>query len=66
MPPSIPEPDDVSRLFRAEAIEHYQRGRADEGHLLEIEPRWTRYAYRLVIALLLAAMVFGVWWVQRG
>ena len=62
----MPTPDDVSRLFRAEAVEHYQRGQTNEGHLLEIEPRWTRYAYPLVLVLLVTALLAGVWWVNRG
>ncbi|HEX6097358.1 MAG TPA: hypothetical protein VF432_13600 [Thermoanaerobaculia bacterium] len=62
----IPIRDDVSRLYRSEAIEHYQRGRTDEAHLLELEPRWTRYAYRVVLVLLTAAVLAGVWWVRRG
>lgn len=47
--------EDVARLFRAEALEQYQRGRTDEGHLLELDPRWTRRAYIVVIALIVAA-----------
>ena len=61
----IPIREDTSRLYRAEAIEHYQRGRTDEAHLLEIEPRWMRYAYRIVFALLAAAALFA-WVVTRG
>ena len=62
----MPTPDDRLRLYRAEAVEHYQRGQTTEGHLLEIEPRWTRYAYPLVLVLLLAAGLAVVWWVNRG
>ncbi|HYH10469.1 MAG TPA: hypothetical protein VEK11_25720 [Thermoanaerobaculia bacterium] len=50
---------DVAQLYRAEALDQYQRGNADEAHLLEVEPRWARQAYRIVIALLGAALLFG-------
>jgi hypothetical protein len=50
---------DVAQLFRAEALDHYQRGPADEAHLLEIEPRWARHAYRLIAAIVGAALLFG-------
>jgi len=50
------------QLFRAEALDHYQRGSNAEGHVLELEPAWTRWAYRVIVAffgamLLLAALV---------
>jgi hypothetical protein len=45
-------------LFRAEALEQYARGRTDEGHLLELEPAWTRRAYFVIVALLAAALLF--------
>ena len=51
---------DLAQLFRAEALDQYQRGHTDEAHLLEVEPRWTRHAYRVVAALILAALLFGV------
>ncbi|HYR30261.1 MAG TPA: GAF domain-containing protein [Thermoanaerobaculia bacterium] len=50
---------DVAQLFRGEALDQYQRGRPDEAHLLEVEPRWTRHAYRVVLALIGAALLFG-------
>ncbi len=50
---------DVAQLYREEALEQYQRGRTDEAHLLEIEPGWTRHAFRILLALLVAALVFG-------
>jgi hypothetical protein len=34
--------EDVAQLFRAEALEQYQRGDTDEAHLLEVESRWMR------------------------
>jgi signal transduction protein with GAF and PtsI domain len=51
---------DVAQLFRGEALEQYQRGRADEAHLLEVETRWTRHAYRVVLALIGAALLFSL------
>ena len=55
----IPIREDVARLYRAEAIEQYQRGERDEANLLEIEPRWTRYAYRILLALIASALAFS-------
>jgi hypothetical protein len=49
---------DVARLFRGEALEQYQRGRTDEAHPLELEPKWTRFTYRLLLALFAAALLF--------
>lgn len=51
--------DDAAPLFRSEAVEHYQRGREHEGHVLEIEPRWARWASRVIVALFLSAVVFA-------
>jgi GAF domain-containing protein len=51
---------DVAQLFRGEALDQYQRGRPDEAHLLEVEPRWTRNAYWVVLALIGAALLFSV------
>jgi hypothetical protein len=50
----------MAQLFRTEALKEYQRGRAEEAHLLEIEPRWTRYAYRVLLALFAAAFLFSL------
>ena len=51
--------DDITRLYRPEAIEQYQRGQTDDAHLLEIEPRWMRWAYRVLLALVAAALIFS-------
>lgn len=48
------------RLFRREALEQYQRGSVDEGHLLELEPAWTGWAYRLIFLLLGVAVALSV------
>ncbi|HEY0142865.1 MAG TPA: hypothetical protein VGF48_18335 [Thermoanaerobaculia bacterium] len=47
-------------LFRAEALEHYKRGRTDEAHLLEIESRWLRLADLLVAVIVIAAIAVFV------
>ncbi len=66
-PEHIPIRDDVAKLFRAEAIEHYQQGRTEQANVLELESRrWMRYASLLVGALLVTALAFGWWWVRRG
>ncbi|HEX6085078.1 MAG TPA: hemolysin D, partial [Thermoanaerobaculia bacterium] len=46
-------------LFRGEALEHYQRGQDDEAHVLELEPRWTRYTSRVIVALFAAALLYA-------
>ena len=51
--------EDMAQLFRGEALEQYQRGSTDEGHLLEIEPGWMRRAYVVILALLGAALLFS-------
>lgn len=66
-PDRIPIRENVTKLFRAEAIEHYQQGRTEQANLLELESRrWMRYAALLVVALVLTALAFGWWWVRRG
>jgi len=50
---------DIEQLFRSEALEQYQRGRTDEGHVLEIEPRWMRLAPIVVIAAIATSVLFG-------
>lgn len=49
--------EDVAKLFRSEALEQYQRGRTDEGHLLDLDPRWMRRAYAVVFALIVAGLI---------
>lgn len=51
---------DVAELFRAEALEEYQRGRRDEAHLLEIEPAWMSRAWLVILALLGVALLVGL------
>lgn len=51
--------EDMTQLFRGEALEQYQRGRSDDGHLLEIEPSWTRRAYAVILALLATALLLS-------
>jgi hypothetical protein len=58
----LPDAGGGGELFRREALDHYQRGSSDEGHLLEMEPAWTRWAYRVIVAffgamLLLSALI---------
>jgi len=50
--------EDVARLFRGEALDQYQQGRAEEAHLLEIEPAWTRWSYAVILALFATALLF--------
>lgn len=57
--PNRPEGEGMTQLFREEALNEYQRGRSDEGHLLEIEPVWMSRAYGVILALLVAALLFS-------
>jgi hypothetical protein len=50
---------EVAQLFRGQALEQYQRGSSNEGHLLEIEPRWMRGATGVILALLGAVLLLG-------
>lgn len=50
---------DLAAVFRGEALAHYQRGRESEAHLLELEPKWTRYTSRVILALFAAALLFA-------
>ncbi len=49
-----------SPLFRQEAIAHHSRGMARQGHVLELSPRWTQWAYPFLWLVLLAALLFGI------
>jgi hypothetical protein len=49
-------------LFREQALRRYVAAR-EHGDLVRLPPRWTRFAYPLVLAMALAAVVFG--WVGR-
>jgi len=45
-------------LFRQEALE-FQAGRPRQGGVLRIDPPWTRWLYWIVLALLVAGVVFA-------
>lgn len=45
-------------IFRKEALEYYQDHRRQEGDLLRITPRWTGWAYRSLIAMLVISILF--------
>jgi len=49
--------DDQS-IFRKEAMEAFE-GREEEGALLEIAPRWTKWAYWLLIGVLTASLSYA-------
>ncbi len=46
------------QLFRQEAIDHHQRGAGDEGHLLELSPRWMPLAFRLLLLVCGTALLY--------
>ncbi|HEX4961926.1 MAG TPA: GAF domain-containing protein [Thermoanaerobaculia bacterium] len=47
-------------LFREEAVEHHQVGLRSEGDLLRVDPGWMRWTYRLLLAVLVASVLFCV------
>ncbi len=49
-----------SSIFRKEAIEHYQRGPRLEGELLRLAPGWTRWAYWLLLSILVTGLLYSV------
>lgn len=51
---------EAGQIFREEALEHHVRGIDDRGHLLQIAPDWTTWAYRLLVVFFVAAAVFSV------
>ncbi|MEZ5064401.1 MAG: HlyD family efflux transporter periplasmic adaptor subunit [bacterium] len=48
-------PDEA--LFRAEALEEFQRGHGG-GRVLQLSPRWTDATFRILLAMLAIALVF--------
>lgn len=47
-------------LFRQEALEHYFQDLNDQGHLLQLSPRWTQWTYPVLLSLVAAALVFSL------
>ncbi len=50
---------EAGEVFRREALEHHNRGFDDQGHLLELSPSWTPWAYRLLIFVFGAALLYA-------
>lgn len=48
-----------TRIFREEALRHHE-GTQEEGDLLRISPKWTRWTYWVLIALVLAATLYSL------
>ncbi|QRK07531.1 HlyD family efflux transporter periplasmic adaptor subunit [Archangium violaceum] len=48
-----------TRIFREEALRHHE-GSREEGDLLRISPRWTRWTYWVLLALVVAAGLYSV------
>lgn len=48
-----------SRLFRREAVDHHMRAR-HEAHLLRLTPAWALWTYRLLVAVCVVALAFGI------
>lgn len=51
---------EAAGVFRREALEHHNRGFDDQGHVLELSPRWTPWAYRLLIIVFVAALLYSL------
>jgi len=55
------EPDaDAPTVFRREALAFRGRAEGGEASVLRIAPEWTGYAFKLLIAVVVAFLVFGV------
>ncbi|MCY1077228.1 efflux RND transporter periplasmic adaptor subunit [Archangium lansingense] len=48
-----------TRIFREEALRHHE-GAQEDGDLLRISPRWTRWTYWVLIALVVCAGLYSV------
>ena len=48
------------RLFRGEAMRSFTRGFGQEGHLLELSPKWVERTYPMLLLLLAFLLVFTV------
>lgn len=48
-----------TRIFREEALRHHE-GSQEHGDLLRISPKWTRWTYWLLLALVVSAAVFSL------
>jgi len=46
-----------AELFRREALE-FHLGQGEQGNLLRLSPSWTRWTYRLLVAVVVAAALF--------
>ena len=51
---------EAGEVFRREALEHHNRGFDDQGNLLELSPSWTPWAYRLLLMVFVAAILYTV------
>ncbi len=47
-------------LFRQEALAHHLRRDSGEGRVLELTPRWTRWAYRLLLVVFAGSLIFAL------
>jgi membrane fusion protein (multidrug efflux system) len=47
-------------LFREQAVEFHRGGLSGEGDLLRVDPGWMRWTYRLLLAVVVAGLLFTV------
>jgi len=62
----LPAPEEAASagaaqaLFREQALRIHQEGMRIEGDLLRADPRWMQWTYRLLLAVLVATLLFSV------
>ena len=62
----LPAPEEAASagaaqvLFREQALRIHQAGMRIEGDLLRADPRWMQHTYRLLLAVLVATLLFSV------
>jgi biotin carboxyl carrier protein len=50
----------AAEIYREEALDYYSQDRGDQGALLRISPAWTGWAYWLLVATVMVAMLFAL------
>lgn len=67
LPSSTSEPDGAGvgaqgrqQLYRREALTHYATGRRPQGDVIRVAPRWAAWTYWLLLAILAAGLLYGI------
>jgi membrane fusion protein (multidrug efflux system) len=53
------------QLYRREALRHYATGRRAEGDVIRVAPRWAAWTYWLLLAILVAGLLYGLFGTVR-